>query len=91
MPPVTIYTTPFCGYCHRAKRLLTQKKIEFREIDVSHDRELRMEISQQTGHGTVPIIFIHNTFIGGCDDLYALERQGRLDESPGSRAPRLRS
>jgi len=80
MPDVTIYTTPFCGFCFRAKRLLKQKQLDFREIDVSQDRALRREISEQTGHTTVPMIFIRDTFIGGCNELYDLDAQGKLDD-----------
>jgi glutaredoxin 3 len=73
MQPVEIYTTPTCGYCHMAKRLLTQKGVSFAEIDVSGDPEKRQEMmSRANGGYTVPQIF-------GCDDLLALERAGKLD------------
>jgi glutaredoxin 3 len=80
MQPVEIYTSPLCGYCHAAKRLLTQKGVSFSEIDVmAHpDRKPEM-ISRANGGRTVPQIFIGETHVGGCDDLYALESAGKLD------------
>jgi glutaredoxin 3 len=80
MPPVEIYTTPFCPYCHDAKALLKQKNVDFTEIDVSRDRELRNKMTARAnGRTTVPQIFIGATHIGGCDDLYALDEAGGLD------------
>jgi glutaredoxin 3 len=80
MQPVEIYTSPLCGFCHAAKRLLTQKGINFSEIDVlvSPDRKPEM-IQRANGGRTVPQIFIGETHVGGCDDLFALERSGQLD------------
>ena len=81
MPPVTIYTTSLCGYCHAAKRLLKQKAVDFKEIDVAGRPDLREEIrSKSGGRTTVPQIWIGETHVGGCDDLYALEDSGKLDE-----------
>lgn len=80
MPPVEIYTTPICGFCHAAKRLLTSKGVEFKEIDVMQRPEKRSEMTQRSRGGrTVPQIFIGDRHVGGCDDLYALERAGKLD------------
>lgn len=80
MKPVEIYTTPLCGYCHAAKRLLTQKRVEFTEIDVSRDAGLRNTMmARAKGRQTVPQIFIGGAHVGGCDDLYALDSAGRLD------------
>lgn len=80
MNSVEIYTSPFCGFCHAAKRLLTSKGISFSEIDVSRDPGRRREMMQRAnGRHTVPQIFIGETHVGGCDDLYALERAGKLD------------
>jgi glutaredoxin 3 len=80
MKPVEIYTTPLCGYCHAAKRLLTKKGVSFTEIDVSRDPDLRATMTQRSNGGrTVPQIFVGETHVGGCDDLYALESAGRLD------------
>ncbi|WP_147126585.1 glutaredoxin 3 [Shimia ponticola] len=80
MQPVEIYTTPICGFCHAAKRLLTQKGVGFTEIDVMKDPSKKAEMTQRANGGrTVPQIFIGSTHVGGCDDLYALERAGKLD------------
>lgn len=80
MPQIDIYTTPYCPYCLGAKDLLRKKNIEFREIDVSRDRELRRAmIARANGRTTVPQIFIGDTHVGGCDDLYALDDDGKLD------------
>lgn len=80
MQTVEIYTSPLCGYCHAAKRLLSQKGVTFSEIDVlAHpDRKPEM-IKRANGSRTVPQIFVGITHVGGCDDLYALENAGRLD------------
>jgi glutaredoxin 3 len=80
MAQVEIYTSPFCGYCQRAKRLLDQKGAAFTEIDVMMDGARRDEmIARAGGRHTVPQIFIDGTYIGGCDELYALDRAGGLD------------
>ncbi len=85
MQPVEIYTTPFCGYCHAAKRLLSQKGVAFVEIDVSADPALREAMVQRAfGRRTVPQIFVGGTHVGGCDDLYALDRAGKLDALLGA-------
>lgn len=79
MADIIIYTTPICPYCVRAKHLLKQKGASWTEIDVSRDADERMALMQRTRQRTVPQIFINNEHIGGCDELYALERAGRLD------------
>lgn len=80
MTQITIYTTPTCGYCQRAKMLLDRKKAAFTEIDVAADPDARVEMTQKSDGGrTVPQIFIRDLHVGGCDDLYALERAGKLD------------
>ena len=80
MQTVEIYTTPFCGYCHAAKRLLAKKGVEYTEYDVSADPSLRQEMMQRAKGGhTVPQIFIGSTHVGGCDDLFELEQDGKLD------------
>jgi glutaredoxin 3 len=66
---VDIYTSKNCHYCHSAKQLLASKGLGFREIDLSNDQNLRLKISQQTGHRTVPQIFIDKNFIGGFNEL----------------------
>ena len=81
MPKVEIYTGMMCGYCMRALRLLESKKIAFKEIDVSLNSKLRAEMRQRAGgRSSVPQIFIDGDHVGGCDDLYALEASGRLDD-----------
>lgn len=80
MPPVDIYTTPYCPYCLDAKTLLTKKNVAFTEIDVSRDRGLRVQMTERAnGRTTVPQIFIGATHVGGCDDLYELDGAGKLD------------
>lgn len=80
MKPVEIYTSPLCGFCHAAKRLLMDKGVSFAEIDLSREPGRRSEMMDRAGgRHTVPQIFIGDTHVGGCDDLYALERAGKLD------------
>ena len=80
MSNVTIYTTPICPYCYRAKALLKRKGVPFREIDVFMDSAARAEMETKSHGGrTVPQIFIGDKYIGGCDDLYALDTSGQLD------------
>ena len=80
MAKVEIYTSPLCGYCHAAKRLLTSKGVAFEETNVMMNAEKRQEMMQRANGGhTVPQIFIDGKHVGGCDDLYALERSGQLD------------
>jgi glutaredoxin 3 len=81
MQPVTIYTTPLCPYCAMAKALLKRKSAAFTEIDVSADASLRAAMRDKAqGRNSVPQIFIGTTHIGGCDDIHALEQQGKLDQ-----------
>ena len=80
MKPVEIYTSPLCGFCHAAKRLLTEKGVSFAEMDVSRNPAKRQEmLSRANGRHTVPQIFIGQIHVGGFDDLAALERAGKLD------------
>jgi glutaredoxin 3 len=80
MTRILLYTTPYCGYCRAAKRLLTSKGLDFTEIDVSDDLGLREEmISRANGVRTVPQIFIHGRHVGGYDELAQLEREAKLD------------
>jgi glutaredoxin 3 len=80
MAQVEIYTTPLCGYCHAAKRMLTGKGVSFAETDVSRTPELRRVMTERAGgRRTVPQIFIDGTHVGGFDDLAALEQAGKLD------------
>lgn len=77
---VLVYSTPFCGYCAAAKRLLTSKGAEFTEIDVMMDPARRAEMLEKSGgRRTVPQIFIDGRHIGGFDDLSALDSSGELD------------
>ena len=80
MPKIEIYTSFFCGYCTRAKALLAKKGVSFEEIDVGANPKMRQEMIQRSkGHSTVPQIFVGETHVGGCDELYAMERAGKLD------------
>ena len=80
MAPVTIYTKGYCPYCHAAKDLLKKKGAAFEEIDVTTDREGQAAMTKRAGgRTTVPQIFIGETHVGGCDDLYALDAAGKLD------------
>ncbi len=78
MKPVRVYTTPICGYCTVAKRLLTEHDIPFEEIDVANDFEKRAWLVETTGQRTVPQIFIGDESIGGYQELAALSRSGSL-------------
>ncbi|MBK0400753.1 glutaredoxin 3 [Limibaculum sp. M0105] len=80
MKSVEIYTTPICPYCMMAKRLLQKKGVPFTEINVMGDATTRSEMVQRAhGRNTVPQIFIGETHVGGCDDLFALDERGGLD------------
>ncbi len=79
MQPVEIYTTPLCGYCAAAKRLLTSKGVSYVETDVSAADARADMIQRAGGRRTVPQVFIGETHVGGFDDLNALERSGKLD------------
>lgn len=79
MAKVEIYTTQVCPYCVQAKRLLDTKGVEYQEIRVDLDPEKRQYMMEKSGARTVPQIFINDQSVGGCDDLYALERAGKLD------------
>lgn len=81
MAEVTIYTRPMCGYCARAVSLLKQKGVAFNEIDAGFDQAKRNEMIQRSNGGrTFPQIFVGDIHIGGCDDMMALERAGKLDD-----------
>ncbi len=79
MTEIIIYTRQLCGYCTAAKRLLQSKGIAFREIDASFEPDKRREMMTRSGRSTYPQIFIGERHVGGCDDLYALDRSGELD------------
>lgn len=79
MQPVVIYSSDWCPYCIRAKQLLTHKGVTFNEIKVDGQPDARAEMTRKAGRTSVPQIWIGGRHVGGCDDLYALERAGKLD------------
>lgn len=79
MAKVTIYSADWCPYCVRAKRLLDGKGITYEEINVDREPGKREELSRQTGHKTIPMIFINERFIGGYSELSAMDEKGELD------------
>ena len=79
MSKVTIYTKPYCPYCIRAVDLLEKKGVAFTEIEAAFDPDKRQEMMTRSGRTTFPKIFIGETHVGGCDDIMALERAGKLD------------
>jgi len=80
MATVEIYIKPTCGFCHMAKRLLDSKGIGYAEVDILAHPGRRAEMIQRAnGRSTVPQIFVDGTHVGGCDELFALERGGKLD------------
>jgi glutaredoxin 3 len=78
-PHVLIYLTPWCPYCNRALALLRRKGVDFAAIDVSGKPDVRDWLTELSGQHTVPQIFIDRRSVGGCDELHALDRQGKLD------------
>ena len=80
---VIMYSTRFCPYCMRARRLLKAKGVEYREISVGSDRDLWVEMEQRSGRNTVPQIFINNNPVGGYDDIARLDQLGELDKLLG--------
>ncbi|MFW5661218.1 MAG: glutaredoxin 3 [Oceanicaulis sp.] len=89
MAAVTVYTRPMCPYCVRAVALLRDKGVDFEEIDAGFDMEKKKEmIERANGARTFPQIFIGDRHIGGCDDMMALERSGKLDPMLGGAAAR---
>lgn len=78
-PVVTVYVSDWCPYCQRAKSLLQQKHVAFNEINVEEDEKSREEMLARSNRRTVPQIFIGDKHVGGCDELYALNRSGELD------------
>ena len=80
MAQIDIYTIPYCPYCADAKDLLRRKGVSFHEIDGRANGEVRKEmLARANGRSTFPQIFIGATYVGGCDDLYALDEAGKLD------------
>ncbi len=83
MPDVVIYTQPWCPFCERAVYTLTKKGVAFREIDAPHGSVERARSAKLSGRTTVPQIFIDERHIGGCDDMMAMDRAGKLDSLLG--------
>lgn len=80
MPEVILYTRKFCGYCSAAKSLLESKGVKYKEFDGTFDQKVRAEMIQKSNGGrTFPQIFIGGKHVGGCDELHALDRAGKLD------------
>ncbi|WP_337186471.1 glutaredoxin 3 [Phenylobacterium sp.] len=79
MTQVTIYTKPYCPYCIRALDLLDRKGVAYTEVEAAFDPAKRQEMMQRSGRTTFPQIFVGDHHIGGCDDMFALERAGKLD------------
>ncbi|WP_374305183.1 glutaredoxin 3 [Methylocella sp.] len=80
MTQITIYTTASCPYCQRAKALFAQKGLAFKEIPVDDDFKMRAELAERTGRRTVPQIFFGERHVGGCDDLYELNDEGKIEQ-----------
>ena len=78
-PVVTLYVSDWCPYCQRAKGLLAQKNIAFNEVNVEEQPKAREEMITRSNRRTVPQIFIGDRHVGGCDDLFELDRSGKLD------------
>ena len=79
MSKVVMYTTRFCPFCMQARALLARKGIAFEDVPVDHDPQLRQEMAERSRRTTVPQIWIGGEHIGGCDELYLLDRAGKLD------------
>ncbi len=79
MPPIVIYTRPFCGFCSAAVALLREKGLAFTEIEAGFDPDKRREMMQRSGRSTFPQIFVGDIHIGGCDELMALDSAGKFD------------
>lgn len=84
-PRIVMYTTTYCGYCERARRVLRARQIPFDEVDVTRDPARRRQVILETGHRTVPVILIDGQLLGGSDELVDLERAGGLDALASNR------
>lgn len=85
MPEITVYTKDYCPYCHAAKELLRKKGAAFTEVDIQKHPDRRAEMVQKAGgRTTVPQIFIGGHYVGGCDDIHALDSAGKLDPLLGA-------
>lgn len=83
MPDVVMYSTRFCPYCVRARMLLDNKNVDYTDIRIDEQPERRAEMEQRSRRSSVPQIFIGEEHVGGCDDLFALEAAGQLDNKLG--------
>lgn len=83
MKKVVMYTTRFCPFCMQARALLESKGVGYEDIAVDHDPELRREMTERSRRHTVPQIWIEDEHVGGCDELYLLDRAGKLDPMLG--------
>ena len=83
MPKVVMYGTAFCPYCVRARKLLEHKGVEYEDIRIDKEAQRRAEMVQRSGRTSVPQIFIDDFHVGGCDDMFDLERKGELDRYLG--------
>lgn len=83
MKNIIIYTKNYCPYCKKAVSLLSSKGVPFKEIDITYDDLTFNKVMEKTGWDTVPQVFVDEEFLGGCDDIHALDRQGLLDEKLG--------
>jgi glutaredoxin 3 len=79
MPNIVLYASEYCPYCRRARALLDRRGAAYTVLDVNRDPRLWRDIAERTGRDTVPQIFIGDRHVGGCDDLFALDRRGELD------------
>ena len=77
---VVVYTFETCPFCIKAKRLLNNKGVEFKEVDITNDSNKLKELKSITNSGTVPQVFVDDNFIGGCDDIVALHKEGKFDK-----------
>lgn len=84
MAKIEVYSSMWCGFCHRAKALLNMKGAAFTEYDVDSDAGRRQEMQDRGGAHTVPQIFIDDRPVGGCDELFALDASGELDAMIGT-------
>ncbi|MFK7885778.1 MAG: glutaredoxin 3 [Gammaproteobacteria bacterium] len=86
MPQITMYTTRFCPYCMRARALLDKKGVSYDDIDINKSASERATMRERSGRTSVPQIFIDDHHVGGCDELHALDAEGKLDPLLGSAA-----
>ncbi len=88
MKKIVVYSTSICPYCIKAKKLLESKKVSYQEVQLDKHPELTAEVVKKSGgQKTVPQIFVDDYHIGGCDDLYALDKEGKLDALLGITSP----